>query len=131
VINKADGENIKQARLAKTEFNRALHLFPAKKSGWTPTVTTCSALQNEGIQEVWKSIEDFMKTTQENGYFESHRAEQNQYWLMETILEQLKQHFFQNENVLQNLDNIKKEVALNHLSPFAAAQKLWEAFLGK
>lgn len=131
VINKADGENIKQARLAKTEFNRALHLFPAKKSGWTPTVTTCSALQNEGIQEVWKSIQDFMKTTQENGYFDSHRAEQNQYWLMETILEQLKQHFFQNENVLQNLDNIKKEVAQNHLSPFAAAKQLWEAFLGK
>ena len=32
VINKADGDNIKRANLAKLEFNRALHLFPAKKS---------------------------------------------------------------------------------------------------
>jgi LAO/AO transport system kinase len=31
VINKADGDNIKRANLAKLEFNRALHLFPAKK----------------------------------------------------------------------------------------------------
>lgn len=129
IINKADGENIKQARLAKTEFNRALHLFPAKKSGWTPTVTTCSALKNEGIQEVWTSIQDFVKTTQDNGYFETHRAEQNQYWLMETILEQLKQYFFQNENVIQNLEKIKREVSQNHQSPFAAAQLLWDAFM--
>ena len=26
IINKADGENIKNAKLAKVEFNRALHL---------------------------------------------------------------------------------------------------------
>jgi LAO/AO transport system kinase len=30
IINKADGDNLKKANLAKTEFNRALHLFPAK-----------------------------------------------------------------------------------------------------
>ncbi|MEQ3690211.1 MAG: methylmalonyl Co-A mutase-associated GTPase MeaB, partial [Flavobacterium sp.] len=42
VINKADGDNMAKAKLAKTEFNRALHMFPAKKSGWMPKVTTCS-----------------------------------------------------------------------------------------
>jgi putative protein kinase ArgK-like GTPase of G3E family len=34
VINKADGDNIKRANLAKLEFNRALHLS-CQKSGWT------------------------------------------------------------------------------------------------
>ena len=29
-INKADGENLQKAKSAKVEFNRALHLFPAK-----------------------------------------------------------------------------------------------------
>ena len=38
VINKADGDNIRKAKMAKTEFKRALHLFPAKQSGWMPTV---------------------------------------------------------------------------------------------
>ena len=32
VINKADGDNIVKAKLAKSEFNRALHLFPPKSS---------------------------------------------------------------------------------------------------
>src|SRR6478752_8038629 len=54
VITKADGDNIAKAKLAKTEFNRALHLFPAKKSGWMPRVTTCSALTKDGIDEVWE-----------------------------------------------------------------------------
>ena len=31
-INKADGLNIKETNLAKTEFARAIHLFPAKES---------------------------------------------------------------------------------------------------
>jgi LAO/AO transport system kinase len=31
VINKADGDNIRKQNYAKAEFNRTLHLFPAKK----------------------------------------------------------------------------------------------------
>ena len=33
VINKADKDNLKAAKLAKVEFNRALHLYPQKTSG--------------------------------------------------------------------------------------------------
>jgi LAO/AO transport system kinase len=59
VINKADGDNIKRANLAKLEFNRALHLFLPKKSGWTPTTAACSAITHEGIPEVWQTIQKF------------------------------------------------------------------------
>ena len=44
VINKADGENEKNAKIAKIEFNRALHLYPVKESKWHPKVLTSSAL---------------------------------------------------------------------------------------
>jgi LAO/AO transport system kinase len=47
IINKADGDNIKRANLAKLEFNRALHLFPAKKIRLTPTTAACSAINEE------------------------------------------------------------------------------------
>ncbi|ODS81413.1 MAG: ATPase/protein kinase, partial [Chryseobacterium sp. SCN 40-13] len=94
VINKADGDNIKRARLAKTEYNRALHLFPMKNSGWSPKVTTCSALTNEGIADVWDTITAYFQLTQDNDYFSKKRREQNQYWLLETINEQLKHNFY-------------------------------------
>lgn len=54
VINKADGDNLKAAKFAKVEFNRALHLYPEKESGWSPKVSLCSALKQEGISEVWE-----------------------------------------------------------------------------
>src|SRR5690554_4723368 len=94
VINKADGENIKKAKMAKVEFNRALHLFPPKKSGWMPKVTTCSSYTKEGVPEVWEIIQKYYLTTSENAYFNFKRQEQNQYWLLETIDSQLKAQFY-------------------------------------
>lgn len=128
VINKADGDNIKKAKMAKTEFNRALHLFPPKKSGWNPKVTTCSSYTKDGIPEVWDIIENYFELTQQNGYFQNKRKEQNQYWFLETIESQLKSWFYSNENVKNSLEDFKKQVESNEISPFTAAQKLLKLF---
>jgi LAO/AO transport system kinase len=42
-INKADGNNIEKAQMAKVQYNNAIHLFPKKDSEWDPKVLTCSA----------------------------------------------------------------------------------------
>ena len=131
VINKADGDNIKKAKLAKVEFNRALHLFPAKKSGWIPTTATCSALTHEGIPEIWKTIEQYIEFTKTNHYFLENRAAQNQYWLLETINEQLKTNFYSNPEILKKLEEYKKAVQNNEISPFAAAQLVLEKYFKK
>ena len=128
VINKADGDNINKAKLAKTEFNRALHLFPAKKSGWTPTVSTCSSIIPEGIDDVWQTISNYLELVQTNHYFEAKRKEQNQYWMMETINEQLKNNFYNHADIIKLLEENKKAVSNDEISPFAAAQKLLERY---
>ena len=128
VINKADGDNIKKAQFAKVEFNRALHLFPAKKSGWIPTTATCSALTSEGIPEVWNTITEFLKVTQTNSYFFEKRKEQNQFWMLETINDQLKSNFFTNPEIHQLLESTKKAVQNDEISPFAAATILLEKY---
>lgn len=131
VINKADGDNIKKANLAKVEFNRALHLFPAKNSGWTPTVTTCSSITKEGIHSVWKTISSYLELTTANHYFEEKRKEQNQYWMMETIEEHLKNDFYNDASIKKLLVENKKAVQNNELSPFAAATILLEHYFRK
>jgi LAO/AO transport system kinase len=128
VINKADGDNIQKATLAKAEMNRALHLFPIKKSGWAPVTTTCSSKTHEGINEIWKTITKYMELTKNNTYFDSKRAEQNEFWLMETIDNQLKQDFFNNPDIQDLLEKTKKAVHNNEYSPFAAAQLLLETY---
>jgi LAO/AO transport system kinase len=131
VINKADGDNIKKAKLAKAEFNRALHLFPAKKSGWTPTTSTCSAITHDGIAEVWETILNFIELTKGNNYFFEKRKEQNQYWMLETINEQLKTNFYNHPEIQNLLNSIKKAVQNDEISPFAAAQLLLEKYFKK
>jgi LAO/AO transport system kinase len=128
VINKADGDNIKKAKLAKAEFNRALHLFPAKKSGWTPTTSTCSAITHVGIPEVWVTIEKFLELTKENNYFFEKRKEQNQYWMLETINEQLKTNFYNHPEIQKLLESTKKSVSSDEISPFVAAQELLNVY---
>jgi len=131
VINKADGDNIKKAKLAKTEFNRALHLFPAKKSGWVPTTATCSAITGDGIANVWSTILQFLELTQSNGYFDEKRKEQNQFWMMESIVEALKMNFFQHPGILPLIEYHKKAVAHDEISPFAAAQFILKTYFEK
>lgn len=124
VINKADGENSRAARLAKTEFNRALHLYPQKESGWKPKTLTCSALNNEGIDTIWELIENYISETKENGYFQHKRIEQNKFWLLQTIENSLKREFYTNPIVKKELDNQLKLLEANKTTPFEAATYL-------
>ena len=128
VINKADGDNIRKAHFAKMEFNRALHLFPAKKSGWIPKTSTCSSITHEGIPLVWETIESFLDLTKTNNSFFEKRKEQNQYWMFETINEQLKLNFYNQIEIRNLLEPTKKAVQNDEISPFAAAQKLLNVY---
>jgi len=131
IINKADGDNIKKAALAKTEFSQALHLFPAKKSGWIPVVITCSGLTKEGIGAVWQTVSDYIDLVLSTHYFTEKRNEQNLFWMMETINEQLKTHFYAQSDTIELLESTKIAVQNNEVSPFAAAQILLDTYFKK
>ncbi len=129
VINKADGDNIKKAKLAKTEFGRALHLFPPKDSGWTPPVSVCSSITKDGIPEIWNIIQDYIINTTANGYFDHHRSDQNQFWLTETLNEAIKSRFYSNPKLINELDEMKDAIREKELSPLAAARRIIDRFL--
>ena len=123
-INKADGENLKQAKLAKVEFNRALHLYPPKISQWSPKVMLCSALENKGIKDIWKLILEYKTKTTENNYFETNRTKQNKFWLIQTIENELKRSFFNKKEIKEALEAQLKLIETNKTTPFAAADYL-------
>jgi LAO/AO transport system kinase len=128
VINKADGDNIKAAREAKLEFNRALQLYPSKESGWKPKVALSSALKQTGIDSVWELIKEFEKLGKENGFFLKNRKEQNKFWLLQTINEHLKNRFYQNPVMKNELEIQLKSIENNKITAFAAADLLIEKF---
>ncbi|MEO9571581.1 MAG: methylmalonyl Co-A mutase-associated GTPase MeaB [Polaribacter sp.] len=126
VINKADGDNEKNAKIAKVEFNRALHLYPLRESKWQPKVLTASALQNTGINKVYEMIQKYFELTKDNNYFNQKRNEQNKYWLLSTIDQQLKNNFYQNPLIKKALSKEINNLEKGKITPFNAAKRLLE-----
>ena len=128
VINKADGDNKKPAERARAEFRRALHLYPAKESGWQPKVLLCSAYYKEGITEVWELITDYENKVKENSSFDHKRHEQNKFWLLQTINEHLKSRFYNQPEMKKLLQEQLKALENNETTPFEAANFLLQRY---
>lgn len=131
VINKADGDNLKAAQLAKADFERALHLYPAKENNWQPKVLTCSATEIKGIETIWQLIADYLELTKGNDFFDINRKNQNKYWLENTIKQQLINNFEQHPTIMEAFNTQLKAVNNLETTPFMAAQKLLTTYYKK
>jgi LAO/AO transport system kinase len=127
-INKADGNNIEKAGLARVQYSNALHLFPKTDSGWKPKVLTCSAYLKTGISEIWNTIDEYMLLVKDNEYFQQRRNEQSKFWMYETINEQLRNNFYQNDQIIALMTELESKVLKEETSSFLAAKKLLDLY---
>ncbi|MGV6846199.1 MAG: methylmalonyl Co-A mutase-associated GTPase MeaB [Lutibacter sp.] len=128
VINKADGDNIEKSKLAKIQYQNALHLFPASSSGWVPKVTIASAIENKGIEQVWNLILSFEEKLKQNGFFFENRNKQQIQWMYTNIEDQLKQMFYQSDVVSSKLKSLEGAIKSSEISPVKAAEYLITLF---
>ncbi len=127
-INKADGNNLEKAQMARVQYKNALHLFPQKESGWDPNVLTCSAYNKTGVDEIWAQIEKYKNETIDNGYFYRKRNEQSIYWMHETIEEHLKRDFYDHPEIKGRLKDMENDVLSDKISSFIAANDLLQYY---
>lgn len=127
-VNKCDGNNIEKSELARRQFKNALHLFPIGDSGWNPDVITCSAIEKNGIPEVWEMVTKYIDFVKNNGYFNHKRNDQSKYWMYESINEQLKSDFYNNDTISLLLAQLEKQVLNDDISSFVAAKKALETY---
>lgn len=126
VITKADGDNQLATNIAKTQLQNALHYFPKNPSDWLPTVLSCSALKNIGIEDIWTTIEKYISLTKDNKYFYQRRKEQSVYWMYEAINQRIKDEFYSNPKIIDNIDNAIKRILNNEITSFQAAESVFE-----
>ena len=127
-ITKADGSNVERAQVAKGFITSALNLFPMPESGWKPKVYTCSSKEKTGLREIWGGVEDFLKFTQQNAYFQRNRDRQARYWMYETIDRALQDSFYQNPLIASMLTDMERAVLERRKSSFVAAKELLDAY---
>lgn len=124
VINKADGDNVKAAKRARTEYKNALHLFPPNPSGWMPEVKLCSALQSMGLDEVWEMIKKHREKLKANGHFDQQRSAQQVQWFESLFDDMLKAYFFHQPNFKARYAQQLTQVAKGKIPVRQAAQQL-------
>jgi LAO/AO transport system kinase len=127
-INKADGNNVDKAEMARVQYLNALHLFPPSESGWAPKVLTCSAYQNTGIDKIWDTITEYIALVKKNSYFQHKRNEQSKFWMYETINDHLKSDFYQNEQLKTLTAAFEQKVLDEEVSSFIAARELLDFY---
>ena len=131
VITKADGENLQRAKMAKREYDRALHLFQKSENGWQPKVKTCSALYHTGLEEVWEMILDYEGKMKSSGYFEQNRQRQRLDWMHGHIRFLLESKFYQDKEIASRLAEITPSMLGGNISPVATARALVRLFMKK
>jgi len=111
VITKADGDNNQKAKNAALEYKRALHMFPAMENGWTPKVSTCSAIENKGLDEIFETINSFNNQMLSNGWKTKNRNDQKKYWLHLKIKEELGSKKYKSLIESGKIKLLEKEIA--------------------
>ena len=77
-----------------------------------------------------KTLDEYMAFTKKNGYFEYKRREQAKYWMYESINDTLRDTFYNNPQVSAQLEATEKQVLANAITPFIAAKRMMDLFLG-
>lgn len=127
-INKADSDKDIAANTAVSNYKNAIHLLPKSDSGWITEVTSCSALNNFKINLILDNIIKFKQYQTIKGYWIKRRNQQSKYWIKKTIEQYLINSFFENDNLLQQIEVKEEEVLKGNISSFKAAEELIEIY---
>jgi LAO/AO transport system kinase len=131
IINKADGDNIGRAKIAKAQLSEALHFYPPAASGWKPSVDVCSCKTKEGISNIWNIIKRYETFTKHSGYFLQKRSEQNRQVMFETIEEALKAKFYSRKDIHSLIKQMESDIISQKINPYLAGNLLIQKYYSK
>ena len=89
IINKADGELEKSAKITASEYKNALHLLNRTSNSTTssnkPNVLLVSAQTSKNIKELWDTIITYQNHKVQSGSIHEKRQKQRKYWMWKQI----------------------------------------------
>lgn len=128
VINKADGDNLVKAKIARGEYERMIEYIRPATPGWETHAYLCSALEKTGLKELWNVIQIFQRMTQESGVWKKRRDGQLLDWMHSMIDEHLHNLFFEDVVVTGRMPEIREAVLKGTISPTQAVAELVNLF---
>jgi LAO/AO transport system kinase len=126
VVNKADGEHVREARKAARDLSGAIRLIYPRETLWRPPVLTMSALEGTGLEELWETVERHQKVLSEAGEFEARRRAQQVDWTWQMVRDTVLDRMLSNPAVRKARAEVERQVLAGELTPAMAAQQILE-----
>jgi LAO/AO transport system kinase len=126
-VNKADGPTRPAAELAAQQYRQALGSLAGRHDD-PPAVLTCSALRNEGVEEVWGAVERRHARLAARGELAERRRRQELRWLWALVEDGVRRAVQGHSGVMAIRDGLEQEVLAGTTPASAAARRILEAF---
>ncbi|HTZ41335.1 MAG TPA: methylmalonyl Co-A mutase-associated GTPase MeaB [Syntrophales bacterium] len=123
-VNKADGDNIDRAKMARQQYATAMHLLSPPSPDWSTPVLMCSSLTGTGLAEIWDVVLKHRKIMNDKGELERKRNEQSRLWMWALVKEGIEEWFYKNAQVVNLLPLIEKEVVNGKITATSGAAKI-------
>src|SRR6478609_24621 len=123
-VNKADGDNIKRAKVAAAEYKAALNILVPQSPSWPPPVITYSALTGKGIEELWAQVIAHRGKMTNSGELAARRREQQVKWMWTMLEERLTARLRSDASVRAKLRQMENLVAAGKLAPTLAVEEI-------
>jgi LAO/AO transport system kinase len=127
-VNKADGPHATDAARAARELSSALRLLRPPEDAWQPPVLTCSGLDGDGIDTVWRQVERHHEWLAASGDLDRRRGAQQVAWMWSTIRARLIDQLRHHREVATLAPDLETQVRDGTLTPSAAADRILGAF---
>lgn len=128
VVNKADGDNLLKAKVAREEFERMIEYIRPATPGWETHAYLASAVTHFGLDDLWTVIKAFSERTQKSGIFAKRRDSQLLDWMHSMIDEHLHNLFFSDAVIMGRMPEVREAVLQGTISPTQAVAELIDIF---
>jgi len=94
-VNKADGDNVERAKMARRQYETAFHLLSPPYANWSPPVVTCSSITMAGLENILTIVLDHRDKLTQSGELLKKRKEQAREWLKFMVCEGVEEWFYE------------------------------------
>jgi len=127
-VNKADGAMRDVAERTRAEYAGALQLIRPTTASWRPRSLLISALEAEGIDELWQMVGQHRAALEAGGELEDRRRKQNREWMWSLVEQGLRLAIDADPDVAGRVVEFEEDVQAQKRTPAAAAQELLAIF---
>ncbi|MGI9310474.1 MAG: methylmalonyl Co-A mutase-associated GTPase MeaB [bacterium] len=129
IVNKADGDLVKQASAAAADIQHALGLIKQRLAAWRPPVVTVSSTEGNGLDEVQRRLDEYRAMLHADGALPARRRRQAKDWLWNETREQLLAELKNDDAVGARLERMLAQVDAGELPASIAARELVALFM--